>query len=120
MIPEADQEAVTAFRTQSTEYASKSEEISRVLKEFGDTMAAFLSDATSTVQDAIKTYKVDAGRKARCTFEARPIDLDWQWKEFGGLGLAALPNTNTKELQQGKGLHAPFSAESFMHRLVHL
>jgi len=55
-MPVADQEAVTAFLTQSTSYAPQSGEIIGILKEMGDEMAASLSEATSTEQGAIKTY----------------------------------------------------------------
>jgi len=56
-MPEADQEAVTAFLSQSTSYAPQSGEIIGILKQMGDTMSASLSDATSAEQGAIKTYQ---------------------------------------------------------------
>ena len=56
-LPEVDQEAVMSFLSQGTTYAPQSGEIIGILKELGDTMAASLSDATSTENASIKTYE---------------------------------------------------------------
>ena len=55
-MPEVDQVTVIAFLTQSAEHEPQSAEIIGILEQMGDTMAASLSDATSTEQDGIKTY----------------------------------------------------------------
>merc|ERR1719346_164969 len=56
-LVESDQEQVAAFLSQSSEYAPQSGEILGILKQMGDTMAASLSDATSTEGAAISAYK---------------------------------------------------------------
>merc|ERR1719195_1732303 len=56
-LVESDQEQVAAFLSQSSEYAPQSGEILGILKQMGDTMAASLSDATSTEESAISAYK---------------------------------------------------------------
>jgi len=56
-LSEPDQEAVTAFLSQSTNYAPQSGEIIGILKQMGDTLSATLSDATSTEKDSIATYE---------------------------------------------------------------
>merc|ERR1711972_850358 len=55
-LPEIDQETVTAFLSQSSEYAPQSGEIIGILKQMGDTMAANLASATSEEDAAIKTF----------------------------------------------------------------
>merc|ERR1719499_2809273 len=55
-LVESDQEEVTAFLSQSTNYAPQSGEILGILKQMGDTMAASLSDATATETAAISSY----------------------------------------------------------------
>merc|ERR1740139_1269359 len=49
-MPEADQQAVTAFLSQAAGYAPQSGEIIGILKQMGDTMAANLAAATSDEQ----------------------------------------------------------------------
>jgi len=56
-LVESDQEQVAAFLSQSADYAPQSGEILGILKQMGDTMAASLSDATSTEGAAISAYK---------------------------------------------------------------
>merc|ERR1719499_2949411 len=56
-LVESDQEEVTAFLSQSAEYAPQSGEILGILKQMGDSMAATLSDASATESAAISTYK---------------------------------------------------------------
>jgi len=86
-IPEADQEAVTAFLSQSTDYAPQSGEITGILKEIGDTMAASLSDATATENDAIKNYK---GLMAAKTKEvgALTATVESKTSQIGELGVS--------------------------------
>jgi len=86
-IPEADQEAVTAFLSQSTSYAPQSGEIIGILKEMGDTMAANLADATSTEKDAIATYK---GLMAAKTKEVAALTatVEAKTQQIGELGVS--------------------------------
>merc|ERR1740123_3056770 len=56
-LPEMDQETVTAFLSQNSEYAPQSSEIIGILKQMGDTMGANLGSATSDEQAAIKTFE---------------------------------------------------------------
>jgi hypothetical protein len=56
-ITESDQETITAFLTQSTSYAPQSGDITGILKQMGDTMAANLADTTSVEEKAIQAYK---------------------------------------------------------------
>merc|ERR1740139_1879836 len=45
-LPEADQQTLLAFLSQGGNYAPQSGEVTGILKEMGDTMAADLADAT--------------------------------------------------------------------------
>merc|ERR1719330_294438 len=56
-LGESAQEEVFAFLSQRAGYAPQSGEITGILKEMGDTMAASLADGTATENDAISTYK---------------------------------------------------------------
>jgi len=86
-MPEADQEAVTAFLSQSTSYAPQSGEIIGILKQMGDTMAASLSEATSTEQASIKTYQglMQAKTKEVAALTSR---IEAKTKQIGELGVA--------------------------------
>merc|ERR1719221_750598 len=86
-MPEADQEAVTAFLTQSTSYAPQSGEIIGILKEMGDTMAASLSEATSTEEGAIATYQ---GLMAAKTKEVAALTatIEAKTQQIGELGVS--------------------------------
>jgi len=92
-LPEADQETVTAFLSQSTGYAPQSGEIIGILKQMGDTMAANLADATATENSAIETYKGLMAAKTK-EVEALTATIEAKTKQIGELGVAIV---NLKE-----------------------
>jgi len=86
-LPEADQETVTAFLSQSSSYAPQSGEIIGILKQMGDTMAATLSDATSTEKDAIANYEGLMQAKTK-EVSALTATIESKTKQIGELGVA--------------------------------
>jgi len=92
-LPEADQETVTAFLSQSTGYAPQSGEIIGILKQMGDTMAANLADATATEKTAIENYKGLMAAKNK-EVEALTATIEAKTKQIGELGVAIV---NMKE-----------------------
>merc|ERR1719296_256385 len=92
-LPEADQETVTAFLSQSTGYAPQSGEIIGILKQMGDTMAANLADATATEKTAIENYKGLMAAKNK-EVEALTATIEAKTKQIGELGVAIV---NLKE-----------------------
>jgi len=86
-MPEADQEAVTAFLTQGTSYAPQSGEIIGILKEMGDTMAASLSEATSTEEGSIATYKGLMQAKTK-EVAALTATIESKTQQIGELGVS--------------------------------
>merc|ERR1719436_839861 len=92
-LPEMDQEAVTAFLSQSTNYAPQSGEITGILKQMGDTMAANLADATSTENEAIATYEGLMAAKNK-EVDALTATIEAKTKQIGELGVAIV---NMKE-----------------------
>jgi len=92
-LPEADQETVTAFLSQSTGYAPQSGEIIGILKQMGDTMAANLADATATENTAIENYKGLMKAKTN-EVAALTATVEAKTKQIGELGVAIV---NMKE-----------------------
>jgi len=92
-LPEADQETVTAFLSQSTGYAPQSGEIIGILKQMGDTMAANLADATAIEKDAIANYNGLMAAKKK-EVEALTATIERKTKQIGELGVAIV---NLKE-----------------------
>merc|ERR1719517_371532 len=86
-LSEIDQETITAFLSQSSEYAPQSGEVTGILKEMGDTMAANLASATSDEQAAIKAFEglVQAKNKE---IEALTSTVEAKTKQIGELGVA--------------------------------
>jgi len=86
-LPEMDQETVTAFLSQNSDYAPQSGEIIGILKQMGDTMAANLGSTTSDEQAAIKTFEglVQAKKKE---IEALSSTIEAKTKQIGELGVA--------------------------------
>merc|ERR1740129_370038 len=78
---------VTAFLSQSSEYAPQSGEIIGILKQMGDTMAANLASATSEEEAAIKTFDglVKAKKKE---IEALTSTDEAKTKQIGELGVS--------------------------------
>jgi len=86
-LPESDQQAVTAFLSQSTNYAPQSGEIIGILKQMGDTMAATLSDATSSEEGSIATYKGLMKAKTK-EVAALTATIESKTKQIGELGVS--------------------------------
>merc|ERR1719410_1600328 len=86
-LPEMDQETVTAFLSQSSEYAPQSGEIIGILKQMGDTMAANLGSATSDEQAAIKTFDGLVQAKKQ-EIEALTGTVESKTKQIGELGVS--------------------------------
>jgi len=83
----SDLEEVTAFLSQSTEYAPQSGEILGILKQMGDTMAATLADATATEEGAIATYNGLIAAKKK-EVEALTATVESKTAQIGELGVA--------------------------------
>jgi len=92
-LPEADQETITAFLSQSSSYAPQSGEILGILKQMGDTMAATLADATKTEEEAIASYEGLMAAKKKET-DALTATIEAKTKQIGELGVAIV---NMKE-----------------------
>merc|ERR1719330_417321 len=86
-LPEMDQETVTAFLSQSSEYAPQSGEIIGILKQMGDTMAANLASATSEEEAAIKTFDGLVQAKKQ-EIEALTSTVEGKTKQIGDLGVS--------------------------------
>merc|ERR1719210_990477 len=92
-LPEIDQETITAFLSQSSEYAPQSGEIIGILKQMGDTMAANLGSATSDEQAAIKTFEGLVQAKKN-EIEALTSTIEAKTKQIGELGVAIVRMQN--------------------------
>jgi len=92
-LPELDQETVTAFLSQSSEYAPQSGEIIGILKQMGDTMAANLGSSTSDEQAAIKTFEGLVQAKKN-EIEALTSTIEAKTKQIGELGVAIVRMQN--------------------------
>merc|ERR1719210_1510150 len=86
-LPEIDQETVTAFLSQSSEYAPQSGEIIGILKQMGDTMAANLGSTTGDEQAAIKTFE-GLVRAKKKEIEALTSTVEAKTKQIGELGVS--------------------------------
>jgi len=86
-LAESDQEEVTAFFSQSSEYAPQSGEILGILKQLGDSMAASLSEATATESEAIAAYKGLMGAKKK-EVAALTATIKRKIERIGELGVA--------------------------------
>jgi len=110
-LPAGDQEAVTAFLSQSTNYAPQSGEIIGILKELGDEMAAALSEATSTEQGAIKTYDGLMSAKNK-EVAALTSTVEAKMQQIGELGVSiAMMKEDLADTQEALGEDKTFLAE---------
>merc|ERR550532_2681412 len=82
----SDQEALTAFLSQSTSYAPQSGEIIGILKQLGGTMAASLADAVAEEKAAIKTYEGLVAAKKR-EIGALSATVESKTQQIGELGV---------------------------------
>merc|ERR1719469_905470 len=88
-----DQQILTAFLSQSSQYAPQSGEVTGILKHMGDTMVANLADATSTEEKAIDNYKGLIGAKTKEVAATTSI-FESKTKQIGELGVSLV---NMKE-----------------------
>jgi len=86
-LPESDQEAVSSFLAQRSEYAPQSGEIIGILKQMGDTMAATLSDATATEKESIASYQGLMKAKAK-EVAALTAKVETKTQQIGDLGVS--------------------------------
>jgi len=86
-LAESDQEEMTAFLSQSAEYAPQSGDILGILKQIGDTMAATLSDATATEKAAIATYQGLIAAKKK-EIAALTATIERKTAQIGELGVS--------------------------------
>jgi len=85
-MPESDQQTLTAFLSQSEGYAPQSGEITGILKQMGDTMAADLADATKVEEDAIANYKALMAAKTK-EVKVTTATVETKTKQIGELGI---------------------------------
>lgn len=86
-LGEAAQEEVFAFLSQRAGYAPQSGEITGILKQMGDTMAASLADGTATEEDAIATYEGLLAAKKK-EIAALTATVESKTEEIGELGVS--------------------------------
>jgi len=86
-LAESDQDEVTAFLSQSSDYAPQSGQIIGILKQMGDTMATTLADATATEKDDISIYKglISAKKKE---VAALTSTVESKTEQIGELGVS--------------------------------
>jgi septal ring factor EnvC (AmiA/AmiB activator) len=84
-----DAEELTAFlsSTQGTNYAPQSGEISGILKQMGDTMAAALKDASDSESASIKSFEGLVAAKTK-EITALTAAIEAKTKQIGELGVA--------------------------------
>merc|ERR1719277_1172659 len=92
-LPEIDQETVSAFLSQTSEYAPQSGEIIGILKQMGDTMAANLAAATSDEQAAIGTFEGLVKARKR-EIEALTSTVEGKTQQIGELGVSIVRMKN--------------------------
>jgi chromosome segregation ATPase len=85
-MTEADRDMLTAFLSQSQDYAPKSGQIVGILKEMQDTMSKDLADATATEEKAIKDYESLSAAKT-AEIEALTASIESNLEKSGKLAL---------------------------------
>merc|ERR1719400_1745331 len=83
----SDQEAVSAFLSENSEYAPQSGEIIGILKQLGGTMAEHLADAIAEEKAAIKTYEGLIAAKKR-EIGALSATVESKTQQIGELGVS--------------------------------
>jgi len=110
-VASGDQEAVTAFLTQSTSYAPQSGEIIGILKQMGDTMKASLADETSTEQAAIQAFQGLVAAKGK-EVAALTSTIEAKSQQIGELGVALVTmKEDLADTQETQGEDKKFLAE---------
>jgi len=84
---DADQQEVIAFLSGGNGYAPSSGEITGILKQMGDTMAANLADAVTTEDNSLKTYDALVAAKQK-EIAATTATVEAKTKQIGELGVA--------------------------------
>jgi len=85
-LPESDQQTLLAFLSQGEGYAPQSGEITGVLKQMGDTMAADLVDATKVEEDAIANYESLVAAKTK-EVKVTTATVEAKTTQIGELGV---------------------------------
>jgi len=85
-LPESDQQTLLAFLSQGEKYAPQSGEITGILKQMGDTMAADLADATKVEEEAIANYNALIAAKTK-EVKATTAKVETKTKQIGELGV---------------------------------
>jgi len=107
----SDQEQLVAFLAQGSAYAPQSGEILGILKEMGDTMAASLSDATSTEKASITTYDGLIAAKSK-EIEVLIASIESKTRQIGELGVSIVQmKEDLSETQQTLAQDRKFLAE---------
>merc|ERR1712127_610830 len=86
-LTESDREMLTSFLSQGANYAPQSGEITGILKQMGDTMAADLADATAAEAKAIEIFKGLLGAKTK-EIGATTDTVEAKTQQIGELGVA--------------------------------
>jgi len=86
-MPEADRQILAAFLDQSNKYAPQSGEITGILKQMGDTMAANLADAAAAEEKSIGIYKGVMSAKTK-EVAATTDTVEAKTEQIGALGVA--------------------------------
>jgi len=85
-MDETNRQTLTSFLSNSDGYAPQSGQITGILKQMGDTMAADLATATATEEAAIKTYdELMASKKEEV--DALTASIESKLKEIGEVGI---------------------------------
>jgi len=85
-LPESDQQTLLAFLSQGENYAPQSGEITGVLKQMGDTMAADLADATKVEEEAIANYEALMAAKTK-EVKVTTATVEAKTTQIGELGV---------------------------------
>merc|ERR1711957_1084565 len=85
-LPDSDQQTLLAFLSQGEKYAPQSGEVTGILKQMGDTMAADLADATKVEEEAIANYNGLVAAKTK-EVKATTATVETKTKQIGELGV---------------------------------
>jgi len=85
-LPESDQQTLLAFLSQGENYAPQSGEITGILKQMGDTMAADLVDATKAEEESIANYNALIAAKTK-EVRATTATAETKTTQIGELGV---------------------------------
>merc|ERR1712127_722321 len=110
-LTESDREMLTSFLSQGANYAPQSGEITGILKQMGDTMAADLADATAAEAKAIEIFKGLLGAKTK-EIAATTDTVEAKTQQIGELGVAIVQmKEDLSDTQAALGEDQKFFAE---------